>query len=303
MADRLDEVSAHAVRRGLVSHCYRMLGSITEAQQVATLSLQSSGDLYAVATRQCLDRDVWRPLPTSMAAASDDPEGKLQQRPEVLWLEPIPDDLTDGRPIGLDIVAALQRLPARHRAALILADIEGWTPARVTDAIGVSAADLHEARSHFNPGQSHVADDAALLDRYRAAFELYDVPTITGFFTDDAIWEMPPFTSWFRGARNIGRLIATHCPAKEAGDQVLVPIKANGQPGFAVYMRDPADNVHRAFQLQVLALTATGIIHAIAFFDLTLFDTFNLPDLLTTLPKSPYEAQPTLHITRADKHE
>jgi RNA polymerase sigma-70 factor (ECF subfamily) len=300
MADRGDEGLAHAVRRGLVSHCYRMLGSISEAQQVATLSLQSSGDAYAIATRHCLDRDVWRPLPTSLATASDDPSGELQQRPEVLWLEPIPDDLTDGRPIGLDLVAALQRLPARHRAALILTDIEGWTPTRVADAIG--AVDLDEARSHFNPGQGHVADDATLLDRYRDAFEQYDVPTITGFFTDDAIWEMPPYTSWFRGARNIGRLISTHCPAKEAGDQVLVPIKANGQPGFAVYMRDPVDNVHRAFQIQVLALTATGIIHAIAFFDLTLFETFNLPDLLTTLPKSPYESQPSLHIGRADRH-
>ena len=300
MADRVDEVSAHAVRRGLVSHCYRMLGSITEAQRVATLSLQSSGDLYAIATRHCLDRDVWRPLPTSLATASDDPSGKLQQRLEVLWLEPIPDDLTDGRPIGVDFVAALQRLPARHRAALILTDIEGWTPARVADSIGV--VDLEEARSQFNPGPSHVADDAALLDRYQAAFEQYDVPAITGFFTDDTIWEMPPFTSWFRGARNIGRLISTHCPAKEAGDQILVPIKANGQPGFAVYMRDPADNIHRAFQIQVLALTATGIIHAIAFFDLTLFEAFNLPDLLTTLPETNQPDRPRLHVERAGKH-
>lgn len=292
MADRLDEVSAHAVRRGLVSHCYRMLGSITEAQQVAA----QTDDLVA-ATSACLARAASRPLPTDLAAASNDPEGELDQSPEVLWLEPIPDDLADDRPLGLDYIAALQRLPAPERAALILHDLEGWSPNRITDLVG--PVDL--ARIHLAP-QPHPLPDPVLLAGYRAAFEQYDVPTITGFFTDDAIWEMPPFTSWFRGARNIGRLISTHCPAKEAGDQVLVPIKANGQPGFAVYMRDPADNIHRAFQLQVLTLTATGIIHAVAFFDLTLFETFNLPDLLTTLPKSPYEAQPSLHIGRADKH-
>jgi RNA polymerase sigma-70 factor (ECF subfamily) len=137
-----------------------------------------------------------------------------------------------------------------------------------------------------------------MLHRYAAAFEQYDVPTIVGFFTDDAIWEMPPYTSWFRGGRNIGRLISTHCPAKGPGDQVLLPIRANGQPGFAVYMRDPVENVHRAFQLQVLALTAAGIIHAVAFFDTTLFDAFNLPDLLTGLPENPYDGRPRVHIER-----
>jgi RNA polymerase sigma-70 factor (ECF subfamily) len=288
MADRLDEASAHAMRRGLVSHCYRMLGSITEAQQVATLT-----DDLATATSACLSRAASRPLPTDLAAASNDPEGELHQSPEVLWLEPIPDELADDRPLGLDFVAALQRLPAPARAALILHDLEGWSPNRITDLVGpVDLSQIHLAPQRQPP------PDPVLLAGYRAAFEQYDVPTITGFFTDDAIWEMPPFTSWFRGARNIGRLISTHCPAKEAGDQVLVPINANGQPGFAVYMRDPADNIHRAFQLQVLTLTATGIIHAIAFFDLTLFETFNLPDLLTTLPENPYDGRPRVHIER-----
>jgi RNA polymerase sigma-70 factor, ECF subfamily len=292
MADRFDEGSAHAERRGLVSHCYRMLGSVTEAQQVAART-----DDLVTATSACLSRAASRPLPTDLAAASNDPEGELQQSPEVLWLEPMPDDLADDRPLGLDYVAALQRLPARERAALILHDLEGWSPNRITDLVG--PVDL--TRIHLAP-QPQPPPDPILLAGYRAAFEQYDVLAITGFFTDDAIWEMPPFTSWFRGARNIGRLISTHCPAKEAGDQILVPIKANGQPGFAVYMRDPADNVHRAFQIQVLALTAAGIIHAVAFFDLTLFETFNLPDLLTTLPETAQPDRPRLHVERADKH-
>ncbi|MFI6681758.1 hypothetical protein [Kribbella sp. NPDC050470] len=292
--DSYDEVTtphADQLQRGLISHCYRMLGSITEAQAVAA----RSSDL-ADATIACLSQAGERPLPTDLAAASDDPEGELHQLPEVLWLEPIPDDLTDGRPIGIEYVAALQRLPARERAAQLLHELEGWSPNRITDLLGPVS------RVHLSP-QAHPPPDPVLLAAYREAFEQYDVPAITGFFTDDTVWEMPPFTSWFRGARNIGRLISTHCPAKGPGDQLLVPLKANGQPAFAVYMRDPTDNVHRAFQLQVLTLTATGIIHAIAFFDLTLFETFNLPDLLTTLPKSPHEPQPTLHVGRAGKHQ
>ncbi|GAB2638728.1 sigma-70 family RNA polymerase sigma factor family protein [Kribbella swartbergensis] len=297
--DGYDEVTPRADpgQRRLISHCYRMLGSITEAQEVAARS-----DSLAGATVACLSRPDFRPLPTDfrplptdVAAPSDDPEGKLHQRLEVLWLEPIPDDLADDRPIGLDYIAGLQRLPAPERAAVILRDLEGWSADRITDLVG-PVSHVHLSPPPLAP------PDPALLARYQQAFEQYDVAAITGFFTDDTIWEMPPFTSWFRGARNIGRLISTHCPAKGPGDQLLVPLKANGQPAFAVYMRDPADNLHRAFQLQVLTLTATGIIHAVAFFDLTLFETFNLPDLLTTLPKNPYEPQPTVHMTRAGKH-
>ncbi|WP_410793555.1 nuclear transport factor 2 family protein [Kribbella sp. C-35] len=140
------------------------------------------------------------------------------------------------------------------------------------------------------------------MARYRAAFEQYDVPAIVTLFTDDAIWEMPPFTSWFRGARDIGRLISTHCPAERPGDQYLVPLTANGHPAFAVYMRDPKDDIHRAFQIQVLTLTATAIVHAVAFFDLTLFQTFNLPDLLTGLPPNPYDGTPKPHVERLPKH-
>jgi RNA polymerase sigma-70 factor (ECF subfamily) len=278
-------------QRGLISHCYRMLGSITEAQEVAarTSNLET-------ATLECLSRAAFRPLPTDVATASNDPEGELHQSPEVLWLEPIPDDLADDRPLGVEYIAALQRLPGPDRAAHLLHELEGWPLRRVTDLVGpVSPA-------HLSP-RAASPPDPVLLARYREAFEQYDVPAIVEFFTDDTIWEMPPFTSWFRGARNIGRLISTHCPAKGPGDQLLVPLKANGQPAFAVYMRDPADNLHRAFQIQVLTLTATGIIHAIAFFDLTLFETFNLPDLLTTLPKTPHDAQPSLHVGRADRRE
>lgn len=329
---------ADPLQRGLISHCYRLLGSTTEALAVASRAasyeratdvggpvgathVAGASELYEVATRACLARAGTRPLPTDLAAASDHPEGKLQQRSEVLWLEPIPDDLTDDHPIDLDFVAALQRLPAPERAALVLHDLEHWPEPRITNLVG--PIDLAETRSHLTEGPAPnlstgprisapdlitgpdltagpttVAPDLGVLARYRDAFEQYDVPAIVTLFADDAIWEMPPFTSWFRGARAIGRLISTHCPAKGPGDQILIPVKANGQPAFAVYMRDPVDNIHRAFQLQVLTLTAAGIIHAIAFFDLSLFPTFHLPDLLTGLPPNPYDGTPRPHIER-----
>ncbi|MFG1621627.1 nuclear transport factor 2 family protein [Kribbella sp. NPDC049227] len=282
---------ADAQQRGLVSHCYRMLASITEAVEIA----ESARGSYERATRECLTRAGSRPLPTDLAAASDDPAGELHQRSEVLWLEPIPSDLADDHPIDLGYIAALQHLPARQRAAALLHNLEGWPLSQVTDLLGpVELPRLHAP-------MSSVTDDA-LLARYREAFEQYDVPAIVTFFADDAVWEMPPFTSWFRGPRNIGRLISTHCPAKGPGDQLMVPIQANHQPAFAVYMRDPNDNVHRAFQIQVLALTAAGIVHAVAFFDLTLFQSFHLPELLTGLPPNLYDGTPRPHVERLPRH-
>lgn len=312
-------VRADDLQRGLISHCYRILGSVTEAIGVAgSLGSTRPGGLYEAATLACLERAGARSLPTDLAAAGDNPEGELDQRQEVLWLEPFPDDLADNHPLDLNLIAALQHLPAPERAAIILRTIEGWSEPRITNLLGpielrptnlLGRSDLGRRdlldRSGTAVDQADLPDRSVdaldqpeLLARYREAFEQYDVPAIVTFFTDDAIWEMPPYTSWFRGARNIGRLISTHCPAKAAGDQHLVPLRANGQPAFAVYMRDPIENVHRAFQIQVLTLTAAGIIHAIAFFDLSLFPTFHLPDLLTGLPPNPYDGTPRPHVER-----
>ncbi|MEV4264062.1 hypothetical protein [Kribbella sp. NPDC049584] len=271
---------------GMIAHCYRMLGSITEAVSIAD-GVSNYGD----ATLACLTHAGTRPLPSDLAASSAHPEGPLSESSEVLWLEPIPEHLMDGRPIDLGLIAALQRIPPRERAATILHDIEGWPAARITTLLG-------DVRPVPVVAAPTVVPDEALLTRYRAAFEQYDVPAIVALFTDDAIWEMPPFTSWFRGARDIGRLISTHCPAERPGDQYLVPLKANGLPAFAVYMRDPRDNIHRAFQIQVLTLTATAIVHAVAFFDLSLFQTFHLPDLLQGLPPNLYDGTLKPHIER-----
>jgi RNA polymerase sigma-70 factor (ECF subfamily) len=317
-----DSRADDSFRRGLLAHCYRMLGSIHEAEALlqetyrradkyySGLDSQTSPRtwLYGLATQACLAPALAvRPLPSGLGAPSNHPEGELAQRPEVLWLEPVPDELVLGRAetLSLEVIAALQHLPPHQRAALTLHDLEGWPTAEVAEVLDTSTTALTGllvgARERFTPrpGATHPREDQLrFLEAYAHAFEQYDVPAIERFFTDDAIWEMPPFTSWFRGARNIARLISTHCPAEGPGDQLLVPIKANGQPAFAVYMRDPAENVHRAFQIQVLTLTAAGIIHAVAFFDTTLFETFALPELFTTLPELTGSDRPRLHLER-----
>lgn len=293
--DFVDLADAH--RRELLVHCYRMLGSVHEAETRLTETFQRASRsydgrgrvwLYRLATEACMTADP-RPLPSDLVEASDDPEGQLSERHEVLWLEPIPDP-TAG---SLELIAGLQRLPTRERGVLVLRDLTDFSEPETAAILGIPAYDvgqsLYDARArieHVVPQEIGPAQ-RALLDRYAAAFNDYDVSAIVAEFTVDAVWEMPPFTSWFRGGKNIGRLIATHCPAKAAGDQVMVPVEANGQPGFAVYMRDPVDGSHRAFQIQVLTLTAAGVAHAVAFFDLSLFASFNLPELLTGLSDSP----------------
>ncbi|HYU86242.1 MAG TPA: sigma-70 family RNA polymerase sigma factor [Kribbellaceae bacterium] len=314
-------------RRELLAHCYRMLGSVHDAedlvQETYLRAWRAYDDfegrssmrtwLYRIATNTCLnalESKQRRPLPTGLGGPSDAPEGDLAERQEVSWLEPVPDAMVAGdssdpatlvaerESVRLAFIAALQYLPPRQRAVLILRDVLRWRAAEVADAVGISTAavnsTLQRARAQLDqamPEQDQVAepteaDKLELLERWVKAFESYDVDEIVRLFTEDVVWEMPPFAAWFKGALNVGKLIATQCPAEHAGDQVLVPVSANGQPGFALYMRDPETRQHRAFQIQVLTLTAAGVAHAVAFFDVSLFEAFGLPQLLSDLADS-----------------
>jgi RNA polymerase sigma-70 factor (ECF subfamily) len=311
-------------RRELLAHCYRMSGSVHEAEdlvQETYLRAWRAYDkfegrssvrtwLYRIATNTCLtelEGRARRPLPTGLGGPSDHPEGDLAERSEVLWLEPVPDALVmpeRGDPadvvaaketVRLALVTTLQHLPPRQRAVLVLRDVLRFSAAEVAELLDTTPAAvnslLQRARAELaevdgDPESASLPTDAQqreMLDRWAKAFEAYDVDAITALLTDDAVWEMPPFAAWFRGANAIGRLIRSACPAEAAGDQVMVPLLANGQPGFALYMRDPVTRAHRAFQIQVLTLTAAGVVHAVAFFDLTLFDVFGLPQLLSDL--------------------
>jgi RNA polymerase sigma-70 factor (ECF subfamily) len=311
---------ADPYRRELLAHCYRMLGSVHDAEdlvQETYLRAWRSYDrfegrsslrtwLHRIATRACLtalESRSRRPLPTGLGAPSADAGDTLVEQLEVPWLEPIPDAMTgaDGadpaaivtarQSIRLALIAALQHLPPRQRAVLILRDVLSWRAAEVAELLDTTTTAvnsiLQRARAQLDqaaPTEDEIveptaADQRALLDRYVTAFEDKDIPAIVELFTKDAIWEMPPFTAWYQGAENIGRLIDTQCPAGGPGDMRLIPTRANGQPAFGLYMRGD-DDVYRPFNLPVLTLGPSGVTHVACFFDLRLFPTFGLPETL-----------------------
>lgn len=316
-------------RPELLAHCYRMLGSVHDAEDLvqetylrawrsqATFEGRSSMRtwLYRIATNACLtalESRGRRPLPTGLGQEASDPFATLVSRPEVPWLEPVPDSMVAEQPddpasvvtsresIRLAFVAALQHLPPRQRAVLVLRDVLAWRAAEVAEVLGMSTvavnSSLQRARAQLKEAALSRDDvvepsepaSREVLDRYVAAFEGYDVEAIVALFTEGAIWEMPPFTGWYEGARTIGNLISSQCPASGPADMRMLPTRANGQPAFGLYMRD-ADGVHRAFQLQVLTLTAEGVAHVACFFDTGLFGAFDLPE---TYPATPRPGRP-----------
>jgi RNA polymerase sigma-70 factor (ECF subfamily) len=258
--------------------------------------------LHRIATNACLnalETRTRRPLPIGLGAPNSDPGDVLVEQPEVPWLEPMPDALVSADPaavvagresIRLAVIAAMQFLPPRQRAVLILRDVLQWPAAEVAGMMGMTTVSvnsaLQRARAQLQEA-APVADDVAepddsgkrqLLDRFVAAFEAKDMAAIVTIFTKDAVWEMPPFTGWYQGPEDIARLIDTRCPAEGPGDMRLVPTRANGQYAFGLYMR--AGDVYRPFNLPVLTLTPDGVSHVSCFFDLRLFETFGLPAAL-----------------------
>lgn len=314
------DFSAHAepYRRELLAHCYRMTGSLHDAEdlvQETLLRAWKSYDrfegkssirtwLHRIATNTCLsalESRQRRPLPTGLGAPSSDPTEELLERREVPWLEPLPDlaeDPTDPSVIAgsresvrLAFVAALQHLSPRQRAVLLLRDVLQWKSAEVAEAIGTTTIAvnslLQRARTQLDTVRPSSEDRLAapespeaqdLLARYIAAFEVYDIERLVELFTSEAIWEMPPYTGWYQGAQNIVTLIHQQCPADSPGDMRMLPLIANGQPAAAMYMR--AGQVHVPFQLHVLDMTGDRVSHVVAFLDGTLFPKFGLPERL-----------------------
>jgi RNA polymerase sigma-70 factor, ECF subfamily len=318
-----DDVFASLVeplRRELTVHCYRMAGSMHDAedlvQETYLRAWRGFRDfenrasvrtwMYRIATNVCLtalDGRARRPMPTGLGQPSSDPYGSLESRPEVTWLEPVPDsvvwgsgsaddpatEVVDRESVRLAFIAALQHLTPPQRAILILRDVLAWHASEVADLLNMSTAavnsSLQRARAQMHKldaeGPTEPLDDEhakSLLADYLAAFENYDVKRIVELLAEDAVWEMPPYVSWYQGSAAIGRLIDTHCPAEGPGDQIMVPTSANGQPAFGLYMMQP-DGKHHAFQLQVLTLTNQGVSHVAVFFDTSLFAEFGLPEV------------------------
>jgi RNA polymerase sigma-70 factor, ECF subfamily len=290
-------------RPELLTLCYRMLGSIHDAedqvQETLLRAWRGHGRfegrasmrtwLYRIAVNACLrdlERRARRPLPAGLGAPITDPEAPLVADPEVPWLQPIPTDparvVADRAGLRLALVAALQYLPPRQRAVLILRDVLDWRAAEVADLLGTSAAAvnslLQRAREHLAvaaPSEDAVAEptDAEqrrLLDRYTRAFAEADIAALMTVLTEDAVAEMPPNTGWFAGRDALGRFLARHI-LRRPGDVTLIGTWANGQPAFAAYLHGAAHSI------QVLTVTKRGISRVVSFQDRTLFPAFDLP--------------------------
>ncbi len=307
-------------RPELLAHCYRMLGSVHDAEDQVQETLlrawrsfeQFEGRaslrtwLYRIATNACLraiETRRRRPLPSGLGLPGENPEGPMATaRPEVPWLEPIPDALvppefadpasvtTTRAGIRLAFIAALQYLPARQRAVLILRDVLGWHAAEVADLLGTTTtatnSALQRARAQLQqvaPSEDEIREpsdpgDLAMLNRYAAAFENADMAALTELLRDDAVLEMPPLPAWFAGREHIALFLRAHL-LRQPGEFAMVPTAANGQPAVGAYRRGP-DGLFRANAIEVLTLKASRIARITVFLDPTLFPKFALPPTL-----------------------
>jgi RNA polymerase sigma-70 factor (ECF subfamily) len=301
-------------RSELLAHCYRMLGSVHDAEdqlQETMIRAWRSYDqfegrsslrtwLYRIATNTCLraiETRQRRPLPSGLGQPGDDPSGPLDAPlREVPWLEPIPDALVSSDPaavvtshtnIRLALIAALQYLPPRQRAVLILRDVLGWRAAEVADLLGTTTvaanSALQRAREQLQqaaPSEDDMREPAdpdvvTLLNRYASAFENADVAALTELLREDAVIEMPPTPTWFAGRENVQLFLRSYV-LREAGHLRMVPTAANGQPTLAEYQRG-ADGIYRAFGIHVLTIAGSRIARISAFLDPGLFEAFGLP--------------------------
>jgi len=301
-------------RRELTGYCYRMLGSIYEAEDAVQETMLRAWNalarfedraglrpwLYRIATNVCLDMlksRSRRALPMDLAPVGTREGRLLDRRPEETWIGPAPDSLTltsVGDPaeytvsresVRLAFIAALQDLAPRQRAVLILRDVLRWRAEEVAALLDTSAdavnSALRRARAALEgtdrdsaPSEPFV-DDRQLLAAYIDAFERHDVEALVDLLREDAIVEMPPFDLWLRGRDDIRAwLIAVDAMA----DHTLLPVNANGSPAVAVYRPEAAGGEPTAFAIHVLDVVEGNISAIHSFIDPTLFNVFDLPD-------------------------
>ena len=315
-----DQLEQH--RRELTGHCYRMLGSLFEAEdavQETMIRAWRAQDgfegrssvrtwLHRVATNVCLDMlrgRKRRALPMGLVPSSTVSEVTDigPTLPEDAWVMPIPDDRALGdhadpaqlaaqrESIRLAFIAALQYLPARQRAVLLLREVLGWSAAEVADLLGSSSASVNSAlqRARATLAAKDTAKDMGepvnpedeaerdLLAEFVSAFEAYDVRRLTTLLHDDAVQSMPPFPLWIRGAAEIGAWMLG--PGIECEGSRLIPIRANGTAAFGHYRSDRQGG-HYPFSLQILTLQGGKIAQMHTFLYPEMFPIFGLPEKL-----------------------
>jgi RNA polymerase sigma-70 factor, ECF subfamily len=306
-------------RRELTAYCYRMLGSPFEAEDAVQDTLirawralerfegRSSlrSWLYRIATNVCLDmldgrERRARPMDLSDARSPDGPIGEIL--PEVTWIEPLPDARVapDGDPaavaesretIRLAFVAALQHLPPRQRAVLILCEVLHWKASEVAELLDTSVAAVNSALQRAraaldaadvaDAGQGRLSEhDRELLARYVDAFQRYDMDALTALIHEDATQSMPPYELWLRGREDIfGWWLGAGAACR--GSRMIPAISANGSPAFGQYKPSESGSGYDPWALQVLEI-ADGRIAEFTFFlaTETIFPLFGLPPRL-----------------------
>lgn len=298
--------------RELRLHCYRMLGSLPDAEDALQETLlrawrnqnrfEGRGTfrswLYAIATNVSISMATRRPVVRNEGGITH-----LSPLPEEL-LEELPSD--EGDPavrydlhesVQLAFLAAIQLLPPRQRAVLILRDVLGWSAREVADLLEASVAGVNSALQRARAALDRERRDGRLttdravppdavagriLDRFVRAWETVDIEGLVALLREDAVLTMPPFPMRFVGPKGIGEFLS-RVPAGGALDQIrLVPMRANGQPAVAAYMLAPEEGVHRAYGIMVLTLDTDGIAEITGFSEPPLFAAFGLPIRLET---------------------
>jgi RNA polymerase sigma-70 factor (ECF subfamily) len=304
-------------RRELTGYCYRMLGSVFDADDAVQESMMRAWRgmegfegrsamrswLYRIATNVCLDMlrsRQRRARPMDMGPAWTTESFTGSQLPEAAWVQPIPDDRLlpeSGDPaelaaakesVRLAFITALQFLPARQRAVLILREVLRWQASEVAELLDTSVASvnsaLQRARATLSareadapPADVVTSDQRELLTRYVDAFERYDINSLVTLLREDAIMSMPPYDFWLAGPEEMSKwFLGPGCGCRGSR---LVATEANGCAAFGAYRVDP-DGGHAPFAIQVIEVAGDRIIGHHNFVDASLFPAFGLPDHL-----------------------
>lgn len=311
-------------RRKITAHCYRMLGSLCDAQDVTQDVLirawQRLGEvkavdstrawLYKIATNACLDllrsrRRRTLPHADGKAAGVGDPFGPAR---EEYWVEPAPDSLFDladdaakgpeaqaslRESVSLAFITALQCLPPKQRAALLMIDVLQWQTAETAELLATSVASLNSLLQRARNGvsertrkselQSEVSDrdEENLVNRYIQTWESGDLASFTKLVSEDGVLAMPPVPQWFAGREDIGRFWAS---IKERWPTQfrLVPARANGNAAIAWYRQNVTGGAYEAHSIMLLDIQREHINQMIAYLMPNLFGPFGLPSTLST---------------------
>jgi RNA polymerase sigma-70 factor (ECF subfamily) len=316
--------AAETHRRALKLHCYRMLGSLHEAedavQETMLRAWRGFDDfearasiknwLYRIATNVALNivasrSNRGRMMPAQLGSPSTErPQGRPDA--EALWVEPYPDTELESLPdpsagpdaryelrqsVRLAFITAIQQLPPRQRAALLLADVLGWSAIEVATVLDASVASVNSALQRARAKLATIDRDArpapmaddhqrSLLERYVRAWESADLERFVALLNEDAVYSMPPWREWYQGQDSIGDFFGAVWPAYRGFR--LVAVGANLQPAFALYTLG-AERRWNAHSLQLLSLDKGGIATFTAFMQPLakgLFSAFQLPTVL-----------------------